>query len=166
MPHNMYLPLPTPYHDYSGRDLPASHTSTPVAHKIITDKPSGSISGQKNYGLAWVTGPTALPRLPIAYGNDVEMQKGMSMETAAASPIPRKRAASILPPSEAARHERAASTSSSKSSSSGDSIPFCLCKPAQKIPRPSNCLYIPFPLLFLLNGHSVKSMANCGKLGY
>lgn len=146
----MYLPLPPVYHDCSRRDWPTKHTSTPLAHRIITDKPPSSILSQSNCRpSAWFPGTGTLPRPSFAYGNDVgklnALPSAPELSAALASPIPRKGVASILPPLTATRQER---TPSSSSSSSRGSIQFCICKPAVKPPRPSNCRFPPFLLFF------------------
>lgn len=146
MSYDRVLPKPPAlYHDSQRRDLPAARTSTPLAHKIMTDRFSKAIAEQNEHQSAPVEGAAAV--VPYRSNGAALKTPSSAIElTAALSTVPRKRTVSLIT-SEATRQERATSTSSSKSSSSRDSnIQFCLCQPDPKIPRPRNGLF-----LFLFN---------------
>ncbi|KAK2731783.1 hypothetical protein FQN57_003172 [Myotisia sp. PD_48] len=160
MSYDRVLPRPSALgYDYSGRDLPATRTSTLLAHKIMTeDFPLPTVSTGDNDRLPNSSGsslagvpPYIPPYLAAPSCHSPNYFPSSSLQTRSTpsefvttlvSPVPRKRVASILT-SEASRQERATSSSSSKSNSSREAnLQFCLCQPDPKIPRPRNAFIL------------------------
>lgn len=157
MPNDRLLPKPVLYYDYSRRDVPTPGSTTPLAHRVITQGVSSGFEVEEN-----MPSPRALPMTgmeAISHAALSHYQDNISvlstLPVAAQADTTRKSMeidASVVK-SEAAHRECSTSPNSPKSDFTEESnVQFCLCGPEPKIPRPRNgSLMISLAYTYMIN---------------
>lgn len=143
MPNDRLLPKPVLYYDYSRRDVPTPGSTTPMAHRVITQGGSSGFDGEENMSFPRalpMTGMEAISQVALShYQDDISVLSTLPVAAQADMTQESMEIDASVVKSEAAHREYSTSPNSPKSDFTDESsVQFCLCGPEPKIPRPRN----------------------------
>ncbi|KMQ47016.1 hypothetical protein A7C99_0540 [Trichophyton rubrum] len=147
MPNDRLLPKPVLYYDYSRRDVPTPGSTTPMAHRVITQGGSSGFDGEENMSFPRalpMTGMEAISQVALShYQDDISVLSTLPVAAQADMTQESMEIDASVVKSEAAHREYSTSPNSPKSDFTDESsVQFCLCGPEPKIPRPRNAFIL------------------------
>ncbi|EFR03875.1 HMG-box transcription factor [Nannizzia gypsea CBS 118893] len=147
MPHDRLLPKPALYYDYSRRDVPTPESTTPLAHRVITQGLSSGFDSEENLAsprASQMTGMEAISHVALCdYKDNISVLSKLPVLVQAETARSSMEIDACLIKPETAHQECSTSPYSPKSDFTEESnVQFCLCGPEPKIPRPRNAFIL------------------------